>query len=436
MNSGWFAQFFTQYIEALDRNALLQHVQAHMQPWTRLRKNAAKRHIFLSLHHRGVAYGLPLAHCIDHDSERAHIWSDAMTPYLQIWCNLAIEVDSIMRAGLRKGDISSWLLSIFALLVEQDELAQRLFLASMQKTADKSLLAKSLRIIETGLNKKRLAAANPLLGLPLRNAFVYSDARMFTRIALTLADKERIDEPTLEKLRAFFWKERHRQVIALGAMNAVSAELNPSFIKTARQQLGQLGLSRKQVHELRSRLGHPMTAEEVVEEIQGHREAGYLLEQLAIAAMIDADYDPNEQAFMAQVASLLGVPKPALQRIEKRVWHFVMAHREDYDRYIETHFYGKFGARVEKYLSKLVQSNLGAVVTEVRQTRELAALLTRAAAGKQLSSAEKKRMQEQLLDIVRTVPSLAIFALPGGALLLPIVLKLLPWDLRPTAFRK
>jgi hypothetical protein len=43
-------------------------------------------------------------------------------------------------------------------------------------------------------------------------------------------------------------------------------------------------------------------------------------------------------------------------------------------------------------------------------------------------------VKEQFKDIVRSMPSLAIFMLPGGALLLPLVLKVIP-DLVPSAFR-
>jgi hypothetical protein len=50
-----------------------------------------------------------------------------------------------------------------------------------------------------------------------------------------------------------------------------------------------------------------------------------------------------------------------------------------------------------------------------------------------LTAQEKKKIQEQLLDIFKSIPSLAIFILPGGAILLPIFIKLIP-KLLPSAF--
>lgn len=44
-----------------------------------------------------------------------------------------------------------------------------------------------------------------------------------------------------------------------------------------------------------------------------------------------------------------------------------------------------------------------------------------------------KKVNDQLLDIFKSIPSLAIFLLPGGALLLPIVIKFIP-KLLPSAF--
>jgi len=50
-----------------------------------------------------------------------------------------------------------------------------------------------------------------------------------------------------------------------------------------------------------------------------------------------------------------------------------------------------------------------------------------------LNEDEQKKVQEQLLDIFKSIPSLAIFMLPGGALLLPLVVKFIP-KLLPSAF--
>jgi hypothetical protein len=52
---------------------------------------------------------------------------------------------------------------------------------------------------------------------------------------------------------------------------------------------------------------------------------------------------------------------------------------------------------------------------------------------RKLTDEEQKKVQSQLLDIFKSIPSLAIFMLPGGMLLLPLVIKLIP-TLLPSAF--
>jgi hypothetical protein len=68
----------------------------------------------------------------------------------------------------------------------------------------------------------------------------------------------------------------------------------------------------------------------------------------------------------------------------------------------------------------------------LEQSRELVTLLSQSTV-RELSAAEKKKVREQLVDIFKSIPSLAIFLLPGGAVLLPIFIKLVP-KLLPASF--
>ena len=52
-----------------------------------------------------------------------------------------------------------------------------------------------------------------------------------------------------------------------------------------------------------------------------------------------------------------------------------------------------------------------------------------------LTPEEKGKIKMQLLDICKSIPALAVFLLPGGALLLPLLIKLIP-DILPSAFRE
>jgi hypothetical protein len=85
-------------------------------------------------------------------------------------------------------------------------------------------------------------------------------------------------------------------------------------------------------------------------------------------------------------------------------------------------------------LVSAVAVNLAALATELRETGELTQLLARAAAGHPLDEVEWAKVRAQLIDLAKIVPALAVLAAPGGLLLLPLLAKILPWRLLPSAW--
>ena len=92
----------------------------------------------------------------------------------------------------------------------------------------------------------------------------------------------------------------------------------------------------------------------------------------------------------------------------------------------------QFYEGMSKSVSKLILRNSKRLKKELAQSRELVSLLSKSTV-RELSPKEKKKVQSQLMDIFKTIPSLAIFLLPGGAVLLPIFIKLIP-KLLPSSF--
>ncbi len=81
-----------------------------------------------------------------------------------------------------------------------------------------------------------------------------------------------------------------------------------------------------------------------------------------------------------------------------------------------------------------IQKNKTKIVTEIMESKELVELL-RKSRRNDLSEMEKAKVREQILDVLKTIPSLAIFMIPGGAILLPILFKILPEELiKPSSF--
>ncbi|QOD61399.1 hypothetical protein H9I45_02820 [Polaribacter haliotis] len=70
---------------------------------------------------------------------------------------------------------------------------------------------------------------------------------------------------------------------------------------------------------------------------------------------------------------------------------------------------------------------------ELLQSKEAMALIKKAT-HTNLTVEEKLKIRIQMLDICKAIPALTVFMLPGGALLLPLLIKLIP-DILPSAFR-
>ncbi len=83
---------------------------------------------------------------------------------------------------------------------------------------------------------------------------------------------------------------------------------------------------------------------------------------------------------------------------------------------------------------KILGRNKDKLAVELKQSKELVSLIRKSTTS-ELTKEEKELVKTQFKDIVKSMPSLAIFLLPGGAFLLPLILKIIP-DLVPSAFRE
>ena len=84
-------------------------------------------------------------------------------------------------------------------------------------------------------------------------------------------------------------------------------------------------------------------------------------------------------------------------------------------------------------IKELLHRNKLRLQQELRQSKEAMSLIKKST-HTSLNDEEKEKIKVQLLDIFKAIPSFAIFMLPGGALLLPLVIKLIP-DILPSAFQ-
>lgn len=84
-------------------------------------------------------------------------------------------------------------------------------------------------------------------------------------------------------------------------------------------------------------------------------------------------------------------------------------------------------------IKELLEKNKKHVIKELQESKE-AIFLIKKSTHSSLSEEEKEKVKNQLLDVCKAIPAFTVFMMPGGALLLPLLIKLIP-DILPSAFR-
>ncbi|WP_271405342.1 LETM1 domain-containing protein [Tenacibaculum soleae] len=85
-------------------------------------------------------------------------------------------------------------------------------------------------------------------------------------------------------------------------------------------------------------------------------------------------------------------------------------------------------------IKEAIQKNKKRLAKELQESKELVFLIKKSITTS-LSDEEKNKVKTQTLDICKAIPAFAVFMLPGGALLLPLLIKLIP-DILPSSFRE
>lgn len=141
----------------------------------------------------------------------------------------------------------------------------------------------------------------------------------------------------------------------------------------------------------------------------------------------------KEINFVSDLATKLLIPENELEESIVMIENFVVRNHKKASYLKDNTSYEKVYSSLYTRWSKVILRNKDKLALELRESKELVALIKKSAT-QDLSKEEKELVKTQFMDIVKSMPALAIFMLPGGAILLPLILKLLP-DLIPSAFR-
>ena len=159
----------------------------------------------------------------------------------------------------------------------------------------------------------------------------------------------------------------------------------------------------------------------------------FLIDISALTILANLEAVPEEKVYLTKLSEYLEMSTKELDETLVMVGNFVLNNNTNVSFLKSNSSYEKMFSSVSRRWVKILGRNKDKLAVELKQSKELV-LLIKKSTTKELSKEEKEVVKTQFMDIVKSMPSLAIFMLPGGALLLPLVIKIIP-DLIPSAFR-
>lgn len=172
------------------------------------------------------------------------------------------------------------------------------------------------------------------------------------------------------------------------------------------------------------------------DELQAHKyselERLYLLDLACMATWSDFKIDKGERQFFNQLKIKFNFTDQQINEATSSVHQFYKKHKNDVALLSTKNLAERFYDNSSSLVKKLISRNSKKLFQELKESKELVVLLSQSTV-RDLTDEEVNKMQEQLLDVLKSIPSLAIFMLPGGAVLLPLFIKFIP-KLLPSAF--
>lgn len=161
-------------------------------------------------------------------------------------------------------------------------------------------------------------------------------------------------------------------------------------------------------------------------------EKQYFLDIFCLTIWKEGLLNNIEPKLFIYIKNSLNIDKKTIQKSLEEISVFFQENLDEVSHLKEYNFTLQLYDGLSKKVNKLILRNSKRLKKELNESKELVSLISKSTM-KNLTVEERDKVQKQLLDIFKTIPSLAIFILPGGAILLPIFIKLIP-KLLPSAF--
>ncbi len=143
---------------------------------------------------------------------------------------------------------------------------------------------------------------------------------------------------------------------------------------------------------------------------------------------------PEEEKKLKEIGKQLNLKSGEIEEATLFVRTFIFKNREELSIINQDKALSVFYKTIQNKWSRILGRNKEKLLGELKESKELMDLISKSTVS-DLSKEEKEQIRKQLYDVLKSMPSLAIFMLPGGAVILPMIIKLFP-DLLPSSFQE
>lgn len=280
------------------------------------------------------------------------------------------------------------------------------------------------RIIKSRIHVKR-SMTNQLWVSYFSNSLVYLDIMAFRLFLL--------NEKQLEESEGAFINGALQVVATMAVADEVLTPLEQQIIAT---YIEASSLTDVEIAEFYQKLKN---REFVLADITIPKDAAdlyklYLLDIAVMAVHSDLSVVNEEMVELRALCNYLKLPEEKLEHSIMIINRFIMNNNDKIVFLQDKSSYEQLYSNFSKRWIKILGRNKDKLIDELKESKELISLVNKSFT-EELTAEEKEKVKTQFKDIIKSVPALAIFMLPGGMILLPIILKIIP-DLIPSAFKK
>ncbi|MCU0695629.1 MAG: LETM1 domain-containing protein [Myxococcaceae bacterium] len=403
----------------------------------------ARRYLRGILRESGLLYGTPSMSALEpaKDATKARPTGPEEQLFLAVLQTCArIALDLAILADAPPGPRAEQLLGLFAAFSHHVDDAEDVHRRIERMGKAWPLPGKVWSRTEAGLEERSLSlAADPYYGLVLHNGAIFADATRIGRLAIAWFTAPRFPRGRIERLNQF--SDQQKALLVEVLIGLVCAERKPSFParRAILRQIDDLQLPDELADSTREyarkAFERAPSMKKVLVGVRSRDMKRFLVDQALLASIVDGRRSEQEQAWTRALATRLGFSADEVKRLELQLAEFYAKHRHVMDVFTLSAGAEVMGEELVDSIATQVRKNSRALWNEIRETGELSVLLARAARGQKLTADEKRRMREQLIDVAKAVPALAIFTAPGGLLLLLALAKVMPFDLLPSSFK-